>query len=36
MPFGRRHAGKGFDGFWGGVGVGALMFVIFFAVYFLQ
>jgi hypothetical protein len=35
-PFGRRHAGKGLKGFWVGVGVGALMFVILFAIHFLQ
>ena len=36
MPFGRRRAGKGFKGFWLGIGVGTLMFVILFAVHFLQ
>jgi hypothetical protein len=36
MPFGRRHAGKGFAGFWAGLGVGTLMFVALFAVWWLQ
>jgi hypothetical protein len=36
MPFGRRHAGKGFKGFCGGVGVGALMFIALFAIYLPQ
>lgn len=36
VPFGRRHAGKGFKGFWVGVAVGALMFVALFAVWWLQ
>ena len=36
VPFGRRHAGKGFAGFWAGIGVGALIFIVLFAIYFLQ
>jgi hypothetical protein len=33
MPFGRRHTGKGFRGFWIGISIGALMFVLLFAVW---
>jgi hypothetical protein len=38
MTFGRRHAGngKGFNGFWAGIGVGALIFIVLFAIHFLQ
>jgi len=36
VPFGRRHAGKEFEGFWIGVGVGALIFVALFAIHWLQ
>lgn len=35
VPFGRRHAGKEFRGFWVGLAIGALMFsLLFIAVYF--
>lgn len=35
VPFGKRHAGKEFRGFWVGAAVGALMFFVLFAVSFL-
>ena len=34
MTFGRRHAGKGFVGFWWGIAVGLLVFVPIFAAYY--
>jgi hypothetical protein len=32
-PFGRRHAGKGFSGFWIGLAVGALIWLLLFALW---
>ena len=35
VPFGKRHAGNEFRGFWVGLGVGALMFVLLFGALYL-
>jgi hypothetical protein len=32
MPFGRRHAGKGFRGFWFGIATVAIVFAILFII----
>ena len=32
VPFGKRHAGKEFRGFWVGLAIGALMFGLLFVV----
>jgi hypothetical protein len=37
MPFGKRHGGKEFRGFWEGLALGAVIFtLLFIGVYFFQ
>lgn len=35
VPFGKRHAGKEFRGFWVGLGLAALLFSLIFAASYL-